>query len=224
MSVKSVKRYIARFVSLLPLAAGLLAALAFCLVCRTFIGEGSFYAGCRAVCADTLRLHIRAASDTAEDQALKLLVRDALVEETAALAGDAAGKSDAETILRENLPALAHTAREALRQAGCGDPVSVRLGQAWFNTRRYSTAAGELTLPAGRYDALTVTIGEGEGHNWWCVLYPSLCLPAASEGSLSLYTDAEQAVVREGYTVRFWLVEAFSRLAAWLAGEEMAVR
>ena len=95
MSVKSVKRYIARFVSLLPLAAGLLAALAFCLVCRTFIGEGSFYAGCRAVCADTLRLHIRAASDTAEDQALKLLVRDALVEETAALTENAAGKSDA---------------------------------------------------------------------------------------------------------------------------------
>ena len=218
------RRYIARLVPLLPIFAGLLAALAFCLVCRTFIGEGSFYAGCRAVCADTLRLHIRAASDTAEDQALKLLVRDALVEETAALAGDAAGKAEAEAAFRQNLPTLLNAAREALQQAGCDDPVTIRLGQAWFNTRRYSTAAGELTLPAGRYDALTVTIGEGEGHNWWCVLYPSLCLPAASEGSLSLYTDAEQAVVREGYTVRFWLVEAFSRLAAWLAGEEMAVR
>ena len=208
----------------LPVLAGLLTMLFCCLLGGIVYSGGRFWAGCEAVYDDTLRLHIRAASDSEADQARKLLVRDALVEETAALTETAGSKPAAEKILRDSLPALRQLAVETLEASGSHDPVSVSLAPAWFNTRRYDTSAGTLTLPAGRYDALVVTIGEGEGHNWWCVLYPSLCLPAASEEAVALYSEAEQAVVEEGYNLKFWVVEAFMRVAAWLSGEEMAAR
>ena len=158
----------------LPVLAGLLTMLLCCLLGGMLYSGGRFWAGCEAVYQDTLRLHIRAASDSEADQARKLLVRDALVEETAALTETAGSKLAAEKILRDNLPALRQLAIKTLEASGSHDPVSVSLAPAWFNTRRYDTSAGTLTLPAGRYDALVVTIGEGEGHSWWCVLYPSL--------------------------------------------------
>lgn len=224
----SVKLYIPglkrRVYRALPVLTGLCAMLFCCLFGGMLYCGGQFWSGCEAVYEDTLRLHIRAASDSEADQARKLLVRDALVEETAALTETAGSKSDAEKILRANFSKLRQLAIKTLEASGSHDPVSVSLSPAWFNTRQYDTAAGTLTLPAGQYDALVVTIGEGEGHNWWCVLYPSLCLPAASEGAVALYSEEEQAVVKEGYDLKFWVVEALMRVAAWLSGEEMAAR
>lgn len=213
-----------RLYKVIPIVTGLLVMAGCCLVLSIFAGEESFFSGCQAVYSDTLRLHIRAASDSEADQQRKLLVRDALVQETARLTEGASDKADAEAILGENLEQLRQTAIRTLQAAGSDDPVSVSLSPAYFNTRQYQTTAGDLTLPAGEYDALVVTIGEGEGHNWWCVLYPSLCLPAATEDALALYSEEEQAVVTEGYTLRFWVVEMLERLAAWASGEEMAVR
>lgn len=139
-----------------------------------------------------LRFQVRANSDSRADQADKLAVRDAVLasvkelfaeeqkeekgtDETAAAADKAAGKR----ILEHHLEEIGRTAEEALRQRGTWLPVTAVVRKVWFPQKTY----GELTLPCGSYEALQITIGEGRGHNWWCMLYPSLC-----------FTDALRAV------------------------------
>lgn len=132
-------------------------------------------AGARAAVpvGDYVRLHVLAADDSDEAQALKLRVRDAvLVEARALLAG--CGDADAAwDMVNANLDALADAARAEARAAGYGGPVSAETGVFDFPDRQY----GDVLVPAGAYRALRVIIGEGRGHNWWCVLFPSLCLP-----------------------------------------------
>lgn len=183
-----------------------------------FLGllAGGIFLERQPIYRDTLRLHIRAASDSETDQRLKLLVRDRLTAETALLTVDAGTREEAEYRIEKALPALSAAAAETLRENGCTLPVSLSLENESFNTRSYDTAAGRITLPAGRYPSLSVTIGKGTGHNWWCVLYPSLCLPAAekeeTESALAHYTDEERRLVTGGITVRFWTAE----LVTWL--------
>ena len=205
---------------LLPVLGGLLLTLGLLFAASTFTA-------CNQLYADTLRLHIRAASDDADDQARKLLVRDRLVAVTAELTEGAEDAGEAAAMLAKNLPALQAEAEAVLRAEGAEDAVKVEICPQYFNTRRYETGAGTLTLPAGKYEALVVTIGEGQGHNWWCVLYPSLCLPAAEgeeNAALSRYSAEEQQFVTGGYEVRFWLAEMWTRIAAWLDGEAIANR
>lgn len=183
-----------------------------------FLGllAGGIFLERQPIYRDTLRLHIRAASDSETDQRLKLLVRDRLTAETALLTVDAGTREEAEYRIKKALPTLSAAAAETLRENGCTLPVSLSLENESFNTRSYETAAGTITLPAGRYPALSVMIGKGTGHNWWCVLYPSLCLPAAekeeTEAALAHYTDEERRLVTGGITVRFWTAE----LVTWL--------
>lgn len=187
----------------------------------------STFSTCNQLYSDTLRLHIRAASDEEEDQALKLLVRDRLVAVTAELTEGAENAGEAAALLQENLPVLQMETQAVLAENTCFDPVSVEICPQYFNTRRYETSIGNITLPAGEYEALVVTIGEGKGHNWWCVLYPSLCLPAAegeTGNALSRYTGEEQQLITNGYEVKFWLAEMWTRFAAWMQGEAVANR
>lgn len=174
---------------------------------------------------DTLRLHIRAASDSAEDQALKLLVRDRMTGMTAELTEGAEDAEQAADMMRDNLDKVCEEAEAVLLENGCDAEVTATVEKEYFNTRSYETFDGNLTMPAGEYTALVVTIGEGKGHNWWCVLYPSLCLPAATEEeqseALSLYTESEQQLVLGEYRFKFWLLEAAARLGAWLEGETL---
>lgn len=118
---------------------------------------------------DCVRLHILAADDTPEAQALKLEVRDAVLECARELLKDADSADAAWTIVRENVEALEAAARSRAADAAC------QTGVYAFPDRRY----GDTLVPAGDYRALRVVIGAGEGHNWWCVLYPSLCYPEA---------------------------------------------
>lgn len=177
---------------------------------------------------DTLRLHIRAASDSAEDQALKLLVRDRMTGMTAELTEGAEDAEQAADMMRDNLDKVCEEAEAVLLENGCDAEVTATVEKDYFNTRSYETLDGNLTMPAGEYTALVVTIGEGKGHNWWCVLYPSLCLPAATEEeqseALSLYTESEQQLVLGEYRFKFWLLEAAARLGAWLEGETLHER
>ncbi|MDO5601809.1 MAG: stage II sporulation protein R [Oscillospiraceae bacterium] len=154
---------------------------------------------------DTLRLHILAAGDSAEDQRLKLLVRDALLREEGAVLTAAQNKEEALRLANAALPQFEATARRTLREAGCSAEVKAEIKNIYFETRRYDG----VTLPAGRYDAVEITIGAGEGHNWWCVLFPTLCLPASSEEkALKAYNARErQLVAEDGYEVRFALLE-----------------
>ena len=122
-----------------------------------------------------LRLHILANSDSEKDQQLKLMVRDELLER--GLFNGAADLSEAEMIAKARMPEIVRTAESVLRRNGCNDKVSAELADADFDERVY----GDITMPAGRYRALRIMIGDARGHNWWCVMYPPLCLPAACE-------------------------------------------
>ena len=150
------------------------------------------------VCADTLRLHIRAESDSVADQSAKLHVRDAVLAYLDA-ACPAETKADALTWAAQHLFELQLTARHALAKLGIRTPVRVQLVNMYFPTRRY----GSGTLPAGRYDAVRIELGTGAGRNWWCVLYPGLCRSACG----SYAQPAENDLVCGEYILRFKVVE-----------------
>lgn len=157
------------------------------------------------VCADTVRLHILANSDTLEDQLLKLQVRDAILAalpDSVLQAGDIA---EAEAALRQALPALHLAAQRALCKAHSPQAARLRLEQLDFAARDY----GSFTLPGGRYTALRVELGEGKGHNWFCVLYPALCVSGAQA---EYPTREENALVFGRYEVRLAVVDAVKNL------------
>ena len=158
-----------------------------------------------------VRLHVVANSDSTEDQALKLLARDA------ALAA-AEGAEEIDALLLDDIrTAVAGT----LARAGCVMPVCVERRRMWFDTRVYETFA----LPAGMYDAVRVTIGEGRGHNWWCVLFPPLCAGACEQDVEKIAASAgltkdEAALIcgEDGYILRFKLMDWCGKLRGMLTG------
>ena len=127
------------------------------------------------VAAAVVRFHIRANSDRAADQQLKLQVRDAVAEELQMILSGAETKKETEEILREKEPAIQAAAVQTLRAGGCDDDVTVTYGRSYFEEKE----TGVYSLPAGTYDALQISIGRAKGHNWWCMLYPSLCFSDA---------------------------------------------
>lgn len=124
-----------------------------------------------------LRLHILANSDSDEDQRLKLCVRDALIENSDEIFGNFDSLEKAEAAAEEKLPEIIDIAEKALRSQGCFSEVKADVTDMHFDDRVY----GDITMPAGDYKAIRIEIGEAKGHNWWCVMYPPLCIPAASE-------------------------------------------
>lgn len=161
----------------------------------------------QALQADTLRLHIRADSDALADQTAKLAVRDAILAELDAHC-PAQEKSAALEWAAQNLPRLELLARQTLARRGCAPEARVELVNMYFSATQYP--AGR--LPAGRYDALRITLGNNahSGKNWWCVLYPGLCRAACG----GYATPAENDLVCGEYVVRFWLVDRVQALTA----------
>ena len=164
---------------------------------------------------NVIRLHVLANSDSEEDQALKLRVRDAVLQKTDALLKDAASREEAAEILQASLGELEAVAKAAVADAGYGNAVTVTLSRESYPTRQYE----QLAFPAGEYLSLRVMIGEAEGQNWWCVLFPPMCLGAASESaaedaaiSVGL-TGSQYRVITEHdepiYSVRFRILEVF---------------
>ena len=165
-----------------------------------------------------LRLRVVAESDSGSDQADKLLVRDALLAALEPRIADCASLEEAREETKAALPQLAEAAGEALRAAGHARPLTLRLGAEDCPLRAYET----FTLPAGQYETLTVTLGSGEGHNWWCVVFPPLCLAAAGEGDeeeeeWSVFSPAEKRLVTaDGVQLRFRCLELLQKLRLWL--------
>lgn len=125
-----------------------------------------------------IRFHVIANSDTAEDQALKLKVRDRIIKETGHFFDDSGNINQTKEIIRKNMEVIEDVARQEIREWGKDYDVKVSLGTYPFPTKKY----GDVTLPAGNYEALRVVIGEGQGANWWCVLFPPLCFVDATHG------------------------------------------
>ena len=163
--------------------------------------------GEEAVYDTVVRLHVLANSDTEEDQAVKLKVRDAVLEAAAGWLDGAADAGEALTLAQQELPRLQAAAQQTVRDAGYSYPVKAQLCRMYFTTRQYDT----VTLPAGVYDAVRFTIGAGEGHNWWCVVFPPMCVgTSVKENALTDVLDSsQQSLVTGGsrYAVRFKVVE-----------------
>ena len=167
-----------------------------------------------------IRLHVIANSDSAADQALKLQVRDEILLQAEDLLTEAESPQEAASLLEDNLHILAQTASMAARQAGQPCAVRVCLEETWFPTKQ----CGDLSLPAGEYQALRVILGEGKGKNWWCVVFPSLAMPAVSEESVPVgsFTREEYALITEAdqtYVFRFKALEWWGMCKGWLTGE-----
>lgn len=176
-----------------------------------------FAAACGQLPRDVVRLHVVANSNGAEDQAVKLLVRDAVLEEAARWYQGAGSMEEASSRLCTHLQSIAGAARQVLGEQGMGYSATAQMTEMYFPTRDY----GDFRLPAGRYRTLRVTLGEGAGKNWWCVVFPSLCLPAATqEEALLTLPEGERQVVEGGQEVQVKLkaVELWESLREWLRG------
>ena len=182
------------------------------LVLCLLISLCGFYGRCTGVRESVVRLHILANSDSEEDQALKLRVRDAVVEAAAGWLDGAENADEALTLAERRLPELKAVAQQTVTDAGYDYPVDATLCTMYFTTRQYDT----VTLPAGVYEAVRFTIGSGEGKNWWCVVYPPLCAGAAMERkTLGDVLDSEQVELvtdTERFVVRFKVVEWWENL------------
>ena len=165
-------------------------------------------AGEEAIYRDVIRLHILAASDGESDQSDKLAVRDAILSDYGDLFRGFTDRNEAENALTGELrEKIAATAKRTLTERGSEAPVTVALSEEDYPTRDY----GSFSLPAGRYLSLRVVIGEGEGRNWWCVLFPPLCTAAAVEGVPLGLSDAEYRLLTDGKaSVRFKTLELLS--------------
>ena len=171
----------------------------------------SFASDCSAVRDEVLRLHILANSDSEADQQLKLSVRDRVLGETGELFSGAENREVAQTLAKENLQKIETVARDEISKNGFDYDVTASLCRMYFETRHYDG----YTLPAGMYDAVRVEIGKAEGKNWWCVMFPPICLGSAmDEGELEkvLSQKGEEVITgTQKYKVKFFIVELFER-------------
>lgn len=179
------------------------------LILAIFLGSFSGFAGkLENLQHNVLRLHILANSDSDYDQNLKLKVRDRLLEESDNLFQGCETLEEMKKRASEQKDTIRRIAKSVLEENGCQEDVAVQLVQMQFDTREYD----EITMPAGCYDALRILIGKAEGHNWWCVMYPPLCLPVAEP---EIWFDADTADILENpqkYEVKFKCVELWDEL------------
>lgn len=197
-------------------------------LCYTFICAFSYAdATFSNISNNVFRLHIIANSDSKEDQDLKLLVRDNVLDYMKQISQDVTSKEDAIFLMNEHLEDFHNVASKTIRDAGFDYNVNLEIGEFEFPTKSY----GDISLPAGMYDALRIKIGDAEGHNWWCVMFPTLCFVDVSSGSLdetskevleSNLNEEEFNLVSSdniGINFKFKLVEFFENIKISLANK-----
>lgn len=180
-----------------------------------------FTASAQTVKDDVVRLHILANSNSEIDQEVKLKVRDALLKTNASILSDSVTKENAKEHFEASKKILLKTAKETLKENGFDYDVNITLQEEYFETRTY----GDLTFPAGQYTALKVVLGEGEGKNWWCVMFPPLCIPAAdgletNESTADYLTESGEKIVSGGekYIIKFKFLEIYEEFRNKLGG------
>ncbi len=197
----TVKRFVIRWGMVLALSTAFLLALA--LVPGAPEGESDRFPG------GVIRFHVIAASDSPQDQELKLKVRDAVLNYLRPELERARDDSAAYLAIQERLPEIREVAVETLRTAGCGDRVEVLFGVHDYPARSY----GPLTFPAGSYRSLRIVLGDGEGRNWWCCLFPPLCYVDLTRSARSLAEERNWCDRREEMDVLKERAAASPRLA-----------
>lgn len=192
-----------------------------------FAGAAELSESCSELRENVLRLHILAESDSAEDQQLKIQVRDALLAHSEELFGGCDTMEELISAAEKNNDRICAIAEETLRRNGCDRSVSAEVEKIGFDTRVY----GELTVPEGEYTALRVVIGSGKGKNWWCVMFPPLCIPCftgelSDEEILSEYDNiiseeqAEMLYEPDEYKVRFYFAEKLEQLLSYFNSDD----
>ena len=165
-----------------------------------------------AIYTDTVRLHILAASDSKEDQSLKLEIRDEVLKKYGNELKTAKDTDEAKAKISRLIPEIEAFVEAEIKKRGYNYKATVTLGEEWYDTREYE----RFTLPAGNYTSLRIIIDEGEGANWWCVMFPPLCLDVASENAPSDdgiidYTKEEiNLITGNKYNVKFKVLEVLS--------------
>ena len=185
------------------------------LLCAIFASMAHFEAACDDLRQNVLRLHIIANSASEEDQAVKLLVRDKILEESTDIFAGETDLKRAEEKAAERLNEFCETAEKVLRENGFSYGASAGIGDSYFETREYE----DFTLPAGNYRSLIIRLGKAQGKNWWCVIFPAVCVPAATDASLSDSTRDTSAQIAEHpqkYVMRFKTVEIYEDIKKFL--------
>lgn len=176
----------------------------------------TFAETCTGIRESVLRLHVIANSDSEEDQALKLKVRDAVLEAGNEIFDGSVTRDEAKAKIEPNIDKLEEAARKVITENGYDYPVEITVSEEYFSTRTYE----EFTLPAGQYMAVRVVIGTGGGHNWWCIMFPPLCLPAASEETSidCVLTEKEVKLIEKSpeYEPRFKIIEIYEKIMSKL--------
>ena len=187
-------------------------SIALALIVSFLVSVASFEKTCDEIRENVLRLHVVASSDSASDQSLKLKIRDAVLEEGGNIFDGSVDIKSAEEKIKPCLSDIKKTAQRVASENGFDYDVSVTLKRELFPTRTYEN----VTLPSGKYLALRIVIGEGKGHNWWCVMFPALCLPAAKKNTeiCDVLSESGTKLVYKNpkYEPRFKIVEVIERI------------
>ncbi len=180
------------------------------LIMAIFLTQFTVFANnCNEVRTQTFRLHVLANSNSTDDQALKLAVRDELLLKYADSFKNAKNLEQAKDIASGLLYAMEYTAKSVVKEHGYDYNVNVSVENIYFKSGYYEG----FTLPAGEYDALRVEIGSAEGENWFCVLYPALCIPAASyEQGMEIFSEDQKNLVESEFTAKFALFELYNNV------------
>lgn len=185
--------------------------LVFGFICSVFCSFADFDASCEDLRHNVLRLHIVANSNSEEDQTLKLEIRDRILEESQSLFETEKDLESAIKTAQDNLETYEKIANEVIMQRGLDYKAEAKIGKAFFETRVYE----DFTLPSGEYDSLIITLGKAEGKNWWCVVFPSVCLPTENKASLDVSVGkkgCEIAQNGEKFKVKFKTVEIYEKI------------
>ena len=182
----------------------MLFALAFSLA----LSFAKFSASCDTMRKNIQRIHIIANSDLKADQDVKLKVRDAIVGMTNNIFEDCESIIDAEKITKAKLTEIRDVGKKTLAENGFSYNCSAKVARAYFDTREYDG----FTLPAGEYDSLILTLGEGRGHNWWCVIYPSVCIGGSKANLKKIGKASDAALDPKKYKIRFKAVEWYEQI------------
>lgn len=182
----------------------------FGLICAIALSFSRFEVRCDELRQNVLRLHIIANSDEVCDQELKLAVRDEILKNSVDIFKDCSDVASACEIAQTQLDNIGAIANNVIKENGFNYDADVSVGDAYFDTREYD----DFTLPAGTYKSLIVNLGEGKGKNWWCVVFPCVCVPTADGAELSDSVSIEAANTAENapkYEIKFKTVELYEK-------------
>lgn len=181
----------------------------FGLICAIVLSFSRFEVRCEELRQNILRLHIIANSDEAADQNLKLAVRDEILKSSTDIFKNCGDVAAACKVAEAQLDNISDIANSVVKENGFNYAADVSVGDAYFDTREYD----DFTLPAGTYKSLIVNLGKGEGKNWWCVVFPCVCVPTADAELSDAVTEAAAQTAENApkYEIKFKTVEIYEK-------------